>query len=77
MLINIGGERIIKSKDLIAVLDKHILSEQGMKDFLSKLEKSHTVQEKSFKSVVITTDAVHLSPLSSSTIAKRSRQLGL
>lgn len=74
MYISIGGEVVIKSKDLIAILDQHIVRESKiMRDFLQQpTDQVAEVTKDTYKSIVITTDKIYLSPLSSSTLYKRS-----
>lgn len=74
MYISIGGEVVIKSRDLIAILDQHIVHESKiMRDFLRKTTENVAEATKdSYKSIVITKEKVYFSPLSSSTLIKRS-----
>ncbi|MGM9924419.1 MAG: extracellular matrix regulator RemB [Bacillus sp. (in: firmicutes)] len=74
MYISIGGEIVIKSKDLIAILDQHIINESEiMRNFLQKTaENTAEATKDTYKSIVITTDKVYFSPLSSTTLIKRS-----
>lgn len=74
MYISIGGEVVIKSKDLIAILDHQIIHESAiMEEFIKKYtDNDMPTIKNSYKSIVITAEEVYFSPLSSSTLIKRS-----
>lgn len=74
MFISIGGEFAIKSKDIVAILDQHIIDESEiMGEFIkTSSETAIQVAKGPYKSIVITADKVYFSPLSSATLIKRS-----
>ena len=75
MYIHLGGERIIRSSELIAIFDISIeKSSKISKQFVNhvKLEKTLvSIGEEEAKSIVVTKDTVFYSPISSSTLKKR------
>lgn len=76
MYIRIGRDDVIKSKDLIAILDqKSIHRSEITKEFINNTTDmlKHTEKKKEpFKTIILTTDKVYFSPLSSATLMKRS-----
>jgi hypothetical protein len=74
MYIHIGEDFNVKSKDIIAIVDKQSGdSSLLVKEFLKKHEGNLiNLAKNSFKSIVITNEHVYLSPFSSGTLKKRS-----
>jgi len=76
MYIHLGGEKVILSSELVAIFDISI--EKSSK--ISKQFVSHAIQEKNVvrigeeeaKSIVITKNTVYYSPISSSTLKKKT-----
>jgi hypothetical protein len=76
MYIHLGGEKIILSSELVAIFDISI--EKSSK--ISKQFVSHAIQEKNVirigeeeaKSIVVTQNTVYYSPISSSTLKKKT-----
>jgi extracellular matrix regulatory protein B len=77
MYIHIGEEILVRSKDIIAILDKDsVHSSQNIQEFLQHNEKqTENLSKNPFKSIVITKEKVYLSPLASATLKKRTQQL--
>ncbi|KAA9005123.1 DUF370 domain-containing protein [Paenibacillus spiritus] len=79
MYIHLGGEKIIRSSELIAIFDISIeKSSKLSKQFVAsaRLNKTlETIGEEEAKSIVVTRDVVYYSPISSSTLKKRARIL--
>lgn len=77
MYIHIGEEVLVKTKDIIAILDKDsVHSSDYIQEFLQQNENNtENLSKNSFKSIVITSGKVYLSPLASTTLKKRSMQL--
>lgn len=81
MYIHLGGEKIIRAAELIAIFDVTI--EKSSKISAHFVETA--IQEKRIekigdeppKSIVITKDKLFYSPISSSTLKKRSRHLSV
>ena len=77
MYIHLGGEKIIRSRELIAIFD--IASDKPSKlpkSFLTHSEQEKKVErigEEEPKSLVVTESKIYYSPISSSTLKKRSR----
>lgn len=74
MYIHIGEDLTIRSRDIIAIVDKQsgdssLLNEEFLKRHKGNL---NNLAKGSFKSIIITKDQVYLSPYSSSTLKKRS-----
>jgi len=79
MFIHLGGEKIIRSSELIAIFDLSIEnSSKVSKQFIEHAEKNKNVEvisQEECKSLVITTNKVYYSPISSTTLKKRAGQL--
>lgn len=81
MYIHLGGEKIIRAAELIAIFDVSI--EKSSKISYQFVEQAiHNKQiekigEESPKSLVITQEKIFYSPISSSTLKKRSTYLSV
>ncbi|MNP25385.1 hypothetical protein D3C76_1181910 [compost metagenome] len=75
MYIHLGGERIIRAAELIAIFDISIeKSSKISKQFVNHVKEEKTlvnIGEEEAKSIVVTRDKVFYSPISSSTLKKR------
>ncbi|MFD0050624.1 extracellular matrix regulator RemB [Actinomycetes bacterium NPDC127524] len=76
MYLHIGEDILVKTDDVIAILDKQILHSSAItREFLEKKESIiSNLAKGSIKSVVITDKHVFYSPLASGTLKKRSQQ---
>ena len=78
MYIHLGGDKLIQTKDLIAIFDLSIeTSSKQTKDYLyhaKQSKKTDRIGSEESKSIVITTDKIYYSPVSSSTLKKRAYQ---
>ena len=78
MFIHLGGEKIIRSSELIAIFDITIEeSSKTSKAFLEQAAKENrmeTISGEEPKSLVVTRDKIYYSPISSATLKKRARQ---
>jgi hypothetical protein len=78
MFIHLGGEKIIRATELIAIFDVSIESSSKIsKGFVNHaLKEKHTesIGEEEPKSLVVTVDKVYYSPISSTTLKKRAQQ---
>lgn len=74
MYIHIGEDLNIRAQDIIAILDKESAnSSSNVEEFLKRHhEILINLSKKNYKSIVITSDRVYLSPLASGTLKKRS-----
>lgn len=76
MFIHLGGDTVIRSKDVIVILDRQAKeTSETTEKFLNNCEQSEQAEEISkgmTKSIVITTDKVYLSPISSTTLKRRA-----
>lgn len=74
MYIHVGEDILVRSKDIIAIIDKQsVNSSKYVEEFLKR--QSHSIinlSKGSFKSVVITDNLIYYSPLASGTLKKRS-----
>ncbi|NHN32284.1 extracellular matrix regulator RemB [Paenibacillus agricola] len=79
MFIHLGGEKIIRSSELVAIFDLSIeKSSKISKQYLSyanKEKKVEVIGEEESKSLVVTKSKVYYSPISSMTLKKRANQL--
>jgi extracellular matrix regulatory protein B len=78
MFIHLGGEKIIRAVELIAIFDVSIeASSKISKSFIMnavKEKNTEQIGEEEPKSVVVTIDKVYYSPISSTTLKKRAQQ---
>ncbi len=75
MFIHLGGDTVIRSKDIITILDRQAKETEITAEFLHFFEQANKVEEIAkdmTKSIVITTDIIYLSPISSSTLKRRA-----
>jgi extracellular matrix regulatory protein B len=77
MYIHIGEEVLVRTKDIIAILDKDsVRTSDYIQEFLQHNENNtENLSKNTFKSIVITSGKIYLSPLASTTLKKRSMQL--
>jgi len=79
MYIHLGGEKIIRTSQLIAIFDISIeQSSKISKHFVVQAQKNRkveTIGEEDPKSIVVAEDRVYYSPISSSTLKKRAHFL--
>jgi len=79
MYIHLGGEKIIRTSQLIAIFD--ITVEQTSKisrHFVVQAQKNRNVEtigEEDPKSIVVAEDRIYYSPISASTLKKRAHYL--
>ena len=78
MYIHLGGDKIVRTSEVIAIFDITIEeSSAESKAFLEharKNNKMETIGEEEPKSLVVTADKVYYSPISSATLKKRAQQ---
>jgi hypothetical protein len=79
MFIHLGGEKIIRASELVAIFDLSIERNSKIsKQFISeavKVKKLEVIGEEESKSLVITAGKAYYSPISSTTLKKRAQQL--
>ncbi|PLS15798.1 DUF370 domain-containing protein [Bacillus sp. M6-12] len=76
MYLHVGEDILIKTDDIIAILDKQLFDQSPItEDFLKQREEiSINLAKRSIKSVVITDKHIYYTPLSSGTLKKRSQR---
>ena len=74
MYVHVGEDVMVRTDEIIAILDKNsVQASEDIKQFLQQKEQTvHNLAKKSFKSLVITSKEIYLSPLASTTLKKRS-----
>ncbi|MNP54101.1 hypothetical protein D3C76_1486310 [compost metagenome] len=76
MYIHLGGEKVIRSSELVAIFDISIeKSSKISKQFVSHAIKDKNVLrigEEEAKSIVVTESMVYYSPISSATLKKKT-----
>ena len=77
MFLHLGGDLIIDEKKIVAILDLETMGKGSNAEiFLKNVKKSHKVfyvsETGKEKSLIITTDEHYFSPISSTTLLKRS-----
>jgi hypothetical protein len=79
MYIHLGGEKIIRTSQVVAIFDISIEhSSKLSRQFVAQAQKNRgveTIGEEEPKSIVVTDDRVYFSPISTSTLKKRAHQL--
>ena len=79
MFIHLGGDKIIRSSELIAIFDLSIEENSKIsKKFVHEAARENKVEvigEEESKSMVVTMDKVYYSPISTSTLKMRSVSL--
>lgn len=79
MYIHIGGDRMIRAKELIAIFDISIEQSSKLSSQFMQAAKEHerveVVGEEEVKSIVLTQSNIYYSPISSSTLKKRLFQI--
>lgn len=68
---------MVRSSDVITILDRQLLKSSSIVNEFLDVQKDRVVElsNGNTKSVVVTVDNVYFSPLSSSTLKKRSQQV--
>ncbi|WP_108672285.1 extracellular matrix regulator RemB [Peribacillus acanthi] len=75
MYLHIGEDILVKTKDIVAILDKQLLNHSSMmEEFFKQAGNSEVMSKGSIKSIIVTKEQLFFSPLSSSTLMKRSTQ---
>lgn len=79
MYIHIGEDLNIRTNEIIAILDSDsVSSSKWLEELLTHhQDKMINLSKIPFKSVVVTTDKVYLSPIASGTLKKRSSHLNI
>ncbi|MBU9710606.1 extracellular matrix regulator RemB [Evansella tamaricis] len=74
MFIHLGGDMVLRSKKIIAILDQTNESQDNQQFLISQEKEKKTIQisEDNTKSVVITDSHIYLSPISSHTLKRRA-----
>lgn len=80
MFLHLGGDVVINQEKIVAILDyQSSLTNDNMDVFLHNIKESqqvHFVSEQGKgKSLVVTTEGYYISPISSTTLLKRSLSL--
>jgi hypothetical protein len=77
--IHLGGEKIIRTSQLVAIFDISIeQSSKLSKQFVMHAQKNKEIEaigEEDHKSIVVTNNKVYYSPISTSTLKKRAHYL--
>jgi len=77
MYIHLGGEKVIRYSELIAIFDIAVDEHSKItKHFLSRIEENRQlerVSEEEPKSLVVTDHKVYYSPISAATLKKRAQ----
>lgn len=76
MYIHLGGEKVIRTSELIAIFDLSIeKSSKISRQFIQKADKDKRIVwigEEESKTLVVTATKVYYSPISSATLKKRA-----
>lgn len=74
LFIHIGGDIVVRTKDIISIINANDINLKRNNTFLKNLEKVLKVKtiNEEIKSYVITVDKIYYSPISSLTLNKRA-----
>ncbi len=78
MFMHIGGDVVISTKEVIAIIDISFSDgvDKKVQDFLERVENEHSVDKignnEELKSLIITTNKMYYTPISSYTLKKRA-----
>jgi len=78
MFIHIGNDVVVRTKDIIMILDRYALESKDTSDFLQiAREEGFVVEDDNnnpaeYKSILISEKKIVFSPISSTTLLKRS-----
>ncbi|WP_096272250.1 extracellular matrix regulator RemB [Paucisalibacillus globulus] len=76
MFIHIGNENVIRSKDIVSIIDYNIISSSTIMDEMMTANQDIIIGPvEDAKSVVITNDHLYLSTLSVATLKKRASMM--
>ncbi|HEY8528727.1 MAG TPA: extracellular matrix/biofilm biosynthesis regulator RemA family protein [Paenibacillaceae bacterium] len=79
MYIHLGGEKIIRASEIVAIFDISIERQaEDTGQFMEHCRKNkrmETIGDEEPKSIVVTTDKVYYSPVSSATLKRRTTRL--
>jgi extracellular matrix regulatory protein B len=75
MFIHLGGDTVVRSNDVVAIIDNHMDSSKITKEFLDQKASEQLlirISKEETKSYVIMPDRVYCSPISSLTLKRRA-----
>ncbi|MCZ0702209.1 hypothetical protein J2T56_000757 [Natronobacillus azotifigens] len=79
MFIHIGGDHVIQSEDVVAIIDQQYIKSSTINDEMmenqEKNMKTFGLEEEETKSIVITKKYIYYSPLSILTLKKRANMM--
>ncbi len=77
MYVHIGENVLIRTVDIITILDKQTIGSSEITTEFLNTQKETVVSgdSKAYKSIVITKDAIYYSPIASNTLKRRSYRL--
>jgi extracellular matrix regulatory protein B len=72
LFLHIGSSKVVAAKDVVGIFDVKIKDKQCNKEFLQSAKIQHVSGiAEDYKSFIITSDAVSLSPIAPGTLKKR------
>ncbi|MCA1032313.1 DUF370 domain-containing protein [Bacillus timonensis] len=77
MFIHLGENVVVRSVDVVTILDRQLLKSSSIISEFLELQSDRIVElaNGDTKSVVVTVDKIYYSPLSSSTLKKRAQHI--
>lgn len=75
MFIHLGGDTVVRSSDVIAIIDTNMDDSKFTREFLDHKERQQQlirISKEETKSYVVLPDRIYCSPISSLTLKKRA-----
>lgn len=75
MFIHLGGDTVVRSTDVVAIIDNGMESSKITREFLEGKDRDHQlvrISKEETKSYVVLQDRIYCSPISSLTLKRRA-----
>lgn len=77
MFLHIGGDTVVALEELVAIINQKTTRREATREFMSFASEEKLVtrigKREREKSIIITTNRIYLSPISTATLLKRSQ----
>ncbi|CAM3944893.1 extracellular matrix regulator RemB [Mesobacillus zeae] len=75
MYLHVGEDTLVRTRDVIAILDKESASSSPILEEFLRGQEAVNLSKAEYKSIVVTCDKIYYSPLASGTLKKRSKKI--